>query len=72
MIFDYFDGLEEAIEFLLALGSIIGMLGFIAGLFGLLFLGQFNRHKMVGVLIVSVLLLVVCGLNTGMRYFRIN
>ena len=71
MIFDYFDVFEESIEFLMALGSIVGMLGFIVGLLGWLFLGQFNRHKMIGVIVVSVILMAVCGLNTGIVYFRI-
>jgi len=71
MIFDYFDVFEESIEFLMALGSIVGMLGVIVGLLGWLFLGQFKRHKMIGVIIISVILLAVCGLNTGMVYFRI-
>lgn len=71
MIFDYFDVFEESIEFLMALGSIVGMLGFIVGLLGWIFLGQFKRHKMVGVIIVSIILMAVCGLNTGMVYFRI-
>ena len=71
MIFSYFVGLEEAFEFFMALGSIIGMLGVIFGLIGLLFLGQFSRQKMFKVLIPSIILLVVCGLNTGMLYFRV-
>ncbi len=71
MIFDYFDQIGEAIEFLLALGSIIGLLGLIIGILGCLFLGQFQRHKMIGVVVVSIILLTVCGINTGLRYFRI-
>ena len=71
MIFDYFDGVEESIEFLIALGSIIGMLGIIVGILGWLFLGQFKRHKMISVIVVSVILLAVCGLTTGIKYFRI-
>jgi hypothetical protein len=71
MIFDYFDGVAEAIEFLIALGSIIGMLGLIVGILGWLFLGQFQRRKMMGVIIASIVLLAICGLNTGIRYFRI-
>ena len=71
MIFDYFDQIGEAIEFLLALGSIIGLLGLIVGILGWLFLGQFQRHKMIGVVVVSIILLAVCGINTGLRYFRI-
>ena len=71
MIFDYFDGLGNAIEFLIALGSIIGLLGLIVGILGWLFLGQFQRHKMIGVIVVSIILLAVCGLHTGIKYFRI-
>ena len=71
MIFDYFDQIGEAIEFLLAVGSIIGLLGLIIGILGWFFLGQFQRHKMIGVVVVSIILLTVCGINTGLRYFRI-
>ncbi len=70
-MFDYFDQIGEAIKFLLALGSIIGLLGLIIGILGWLFLGQFQRHKMIGVVVVSIILLTVCGINTGLRYFRI-
>lgn len=71
MLFSYFDTWAEAIEFLMALGSIIGILGLIVGILGWLFLGQFQRHKMIGVIVVSLILLTVCGLQTGLNYFRI-
>lgn len=72
MIFDYLEDIGEIIEFLLALGSIMGMLGLVIGLLGWLFLGQFQRKKVIGLMIVSVILLAVCGVNTGMIYFKIN
>ena len=72
MIFDYFDGLAQAIEFLLALGSIVGFLGLVVGILGWLFLGQFQRHRMIGVIIVSLVLLTVCGTFTGLEYFGIR
>jgi hypothetical protein len=71
MMFDYFDGVAQAVEFLIALGSIIGLLGLIVGILGWLFLGQFQRHKMIGVIVVSIILLTVCGIHTGIKYFRI-
>jgi hypothetical protein len=71
MMLDYFDGIAESIEFLMALGSIIGMLGLIVGILGWLSLGQFQRHKMIPVIIASIILLAVCGIHTGIRYFRI-
>ena len=71
MIFDFFDVIGEAITFLIALGSILGFLMFIVGIMGWLFLGQFQRHKMIGVIIVSIILLSVCGLSTGLKYFHI-
>ncbi|MHA2280710.1 MAG: hypothetical protein ACXAC5_07650 [Promethearchaeota archaeon] len=71
MIFNYFEAVTEAFEFLIALGSIMGFLMLIVGILGWLFLGQFQRHKMIGVIIVSIILLSICGFSTGMKYFHI-
>jgi hypothetical protein len=71
-MFDYFDAVEEAIEYLVAIGSIIGFLGLVVGIIGWLSLGQFNRNKMVGVIVVSIILLALCGTHTGFKYFHIN
>ncbi|MHA2183096.1 MAG: hypothetical protein ACXAAH_16885 [Promethearchaeota archaeon] len=71
MMFDFFDMFGEAVEFLIALGSIMGFLGLIIGILGWLFLGQFQRHKMIGVIVVSVILLAICGTHTGLKYFHI-
>jgi hypothetical protein len=71
MIFDYFDQVGEGIEFLIALGSIMGVLGFIIGLIFFIFGGRM-RYKMTGVMIVSIILLAICGLSTGFKYFRIH
>ena len=72
MIFwNYFDQVIEGIELIIVFGSIIGLLGLIVGVLGLLFLGQFQRAKMAKVILVSVVLLAICGLHTGIKYFRI-
>ena len=71
MILDYFDAVAEAIEFLIALGSLIGALGLIIGIIGWFSMGKFHRHKMIGVIIGSFILLVVCGARTGFKYFYI-
>ena len=71
MILDFFDVVGVGVEFLIALGSMIGFLGFVVGLLGWLFLGQFQRHKMIGVIVVSIILLGVCGTFTGLKYFHI-
>ena len=71
MIFDYFDKVGESIEFLIALGSLVGALGLIVGIMGWIFLGQFQRHKMIGVIMGSVVLLILCGASTGFKYFHI-
>jgi len=67
----FFGMFQDAFEFLIALGSIIGLLGLIIGILGWLFLGQFQRHKMISVIIVSVVLLILCGMYTGVSYFNI-
>ena len=71
MIFDYFDKVGESIELLIALGSLVGALGLIVGIMGWIFLGQFQRHKMIGVIMGSVVLLILCGASTGFKYFHI-
>ncbi len=71
MIFDYFDKVAESVEFLIALGSIMGFLMLIVGILGWIFLGQFKRHKMISVVVVAIILLTVCGFSTGVKYFHI-
>jgi len=71
MMFDYFSQVGEGIEFLIAFGSIMGVLGFIIGLIFLMFGGPRMRWKMTGVMIGSIILISVCGLNTGFNYFRL-
>ena len=71
MMMDYFDSVGESIEFLIALGSILGVLGLIVGILGWIFLGQFQRHKMIGVILGSIVLLILCGSSTGFKYFHI-
>lgn len=71
MMYDYFDGIKDGVEFLIALGSIIGLLGLILGIIGILFTGRFQRFKMIGVLAFSIILLTICGLHTGLKYFGI-
>ncbi len=69
---DYFESVADAIEFLIAVGSILGFLGLIIGILGLMYSGPFYRHKMIGVIVFSIILLAVCGLYTGLKYFRID
>lgn len=72
MLLDYFDQMGEAVEFLIALGSLVGVLGLVVGIIGFISLGQFRRHQMIGVIVVSIMLLVVCGSATGFKYFHIR
>jgi len=71
VVFDYFEEVLEGIEYLIALGSIMGLLGLIIGMILLIWGGQRYRYKMIGVIVASFVLLAVCGLNTGIKYFRI-
>jgi hypothetical protein len=72
MILDFFEQMGEAVEYLIALGSLMGVLGLIVGIIGFISLGQFRRHQMIGVIVVSIMLLAVCGTATGFKYFHIR
>lgn len=70
VILNYFEGLEAGIEFLIALGSIIGVLGLVIGIIGLITdLGY--RKTMIEIIIISIILIGICGIQTGIRYFSI-
>jgi hypothetical protein len=71
VIFDYFEDVIEGFEFLIALGSLMGLIGFIVGLIFVVWGSSRLRYKMIGFTIVSLVLLAVCGFSTGIKYFRI-
>ncbi|MHA1294547.1 MAG: hypothetical protein ACTSQJ_18050 [Promethearchaeota archaeon] len=72
MIFEnYFDKVSEGIEFLVALGSIIGLLGLICGLIGFFIMGNYYKGKFMVIIVISFILIAICGLHTGTKYFRI-
>ena len=69
MIFsDYFTRVLEGVEFLIALGSIIGLLALVVGL--LMMLAGY-RNQAVKLIIISIGIIAICGLHTGTKYFRI-
>lgn len=70
-IFSYLSSMVSAVEFLIALGSVIGLLGLLVGLIFLIWGSPRMRGKMVGVIIISIILLALCGINTGIKYFRV-
>ncbi len=72
VLLDYIGDMMEGVEFLIALGSILGLLGLIVGLIGLLVMPRFRRHNMFYVIIISIILLIVCGVHTGLEYFSIR
>lgn len=72
VLLDYFEEVFNGIEFLIALGSILGLLGFIVGLIIFIFGGPRVRLRMLGLMITSIILIAVCGLHTGTKYFRIH
>jgi len=71
VMFDYFEDVLEGFEFLIALGSLVGLVGLIFGMIFVIWGGSRLRYKMMGVTVVSILLLLVCGFSTGIKYFRI-
>ena len=71
VMFDYFEDLLEGFEYLIALGSLIGIVGLLVGIIFVIWGGSRLRYKMFGVVVVSIVLLAVCGFDTGFKYFRI-
>jgi hypothetical protein len=73
MILDsYADGFAEGLEFLMAFGSVMGLLILIAGLLGMLVMPRYKRNSMCLVLIIGFALLMLCGVSTGLEYFGVR
>jgi len=68
---NYGNELSNAVEYFIALGSMIGLLGLIVGLIFFIWGSKRMRTTMLGVIVVSFILLGVCGVSTGVKYFRI-
>ena len=71
VLFDYFEDILQGFEYLIALGSLVGLVGFIVGLIFVVWGGSRLRYKMLGVTIMSLILLAVCGFSIGLKYFKI-
>ena len=72
MIFSNFaEEIVDGIEFIIAFGSILGLLGLIVGIIGVVWGGLQIRRSMFSVVVISIILLAVCGVNTGLVYFRV-
>lgn len=69
---DYTNSMADGIQYLVAMGSIIGLLGLIAGFLILLMGGKRRTNAGLQLLIISFILVAVCGLDTGIKYFRIR
>ena len=71
VIFDYVDQVADGIEFLIALGSIVGVLGLIIGFVALFVSGSRMRKHVLALMVFCFILLVICGFDTGINYFHI-
>jgi len=67
----YFSEILGGIDFLMALGSLIGFFGLVLGIALLFFGGRPFKSKGLKILIISVVLLFLFGFNTGIKYFRL-
>jgi hypothetical protein len=67
----YFSEVLEGFEFLIALGSLIGIFGVVIGGFMLFLGGRPFKSKGLKIMLVSIILLGLFGFNTGLKYFRL-
>ena len=73
VLLNYFDDVAEGVQFLIAFGSIMGLLGIIFSILGLLVGGNRNRVLFLKLAVFCIVLLVACGgPQYGIKYFRIH
>jgi hypothetical protein len=71
VVFDYVDQVTNGIEFLIAFGSIVGVLGLIVGFVALIISGSRMRKHVLALMVFCFILVVICGFDTGINYFHI-
>ena len=68
---NYFDKVGEAIEFIMAIGSLIGIFGLLYSAALWNHTSKGGRGALISLLVVSIGLIGICGLYTGIKYFHI-
>ncbi len=71
ILLEYFDQVSDGIEFVMAFGSLLGLFGLLFSALAWQFTSQFNRGTIYRLILVSLILIGICGLYTGVKYFRI-
>jgi hypothetical protein len=71
VIYNYFDKVAEGIEFLMAVGSLLGLFGLLYGLAAWFNTTPKGRGKLMKLFFVSLGLISICGIYTGFKYFGI-
>lgn len=71
MFLEYFDQVKDGIEFLMALGSLLGLFGLLYAAAWWGFTSKKSRGKLFQLILASLVLIGICGLYTGIKYFRI-
>lgn len=69
---DYFSQIADGFEFIIAFLSLLGFIGLLAGFAMLLLGGRYNRATAFKVLIISLIIVGITGMYTGIKYFRIG
>ena len=59
---NYFNSIGEGVEYLIAVGSIIGLLGLIFGFIMMLAGGKRYQRTALPILVVAFILVAICGL----------
>ena len=71
MLLEYFDRVKDGVEFLMALGSLLGFFGLLYAFAWWGFTSNKSRGKLYQLILASLVLIGICGLYTGIKYFRI-
>jgi hypothetical protein len=65
----YLSEVSEGARFFIAFASLMGFLGLITGFF--LFLIEKKKRYAITLIIISIMLMWMTGIYTGLKYFRI-
>lgn len=67
-----FEHVQTAVEFVVAFGSLLGWFIVVLSVVGMFFASAKLRTKLLWYLIMGAILILVCGPDTGFKYFFIH
>lgn len=72
MSMQFLDNVQSAVQFVIAIGSLVGWFIVVISVIGLIFTNHKFRTRLIWYIVMGGILIILCGPITGFQYFFFN